>query len=200
MKTRIYLVRHGESEYNVIDIVSGQVNPGLTELGQEQAKKARHKFKHVNFDHVYTSDLTRAVHTAELLTEKPVHSDNRLPELRERNYGALDGGSGKHLAKSNEIKQRLSDEEAWHHKNVPDMESDHELAERYMAILEKLAKAHPGETLLIVSHGTAIRTLLRRLLNLSPHTYGSGTFPNIAHAIVDYEDGKFMAVEYPPHS
>ena len=197
MKTRIYLVRHGESEHNIADIVSGHVNPELTERGRQQAKQARSKFSDVEFDAVYTSDLTRAIHTAELLVQQLVHKDNQLLELRERNYGSLDGGPSKHLIKGNELKKLLAEDEAWHHKHVPDMESDHELVVRYVAALEKLAKANPGKTILIVAHGTAIRTTLRKLLGSAPDKFPSGSFKNTDHAIVDYEHGIFKVIETP---
>jgi broad specificity phosphatase PhoE len=153
----------------------------------------------VDFSAVYTSDLTRAVHTAELLNQQPVHKDNQLFELRERSYGSLDGKPSKHLIKGSELKKLLSEDESWHYKYVPDMESDHELIVRYMAVLEKLAKANPGKTILIVAHGTAIRITLRKILGLRSDKFPSGSFKNTDHAIVDYEDGVFTVVEAPDH-
>lgn len=197
MKTIIYLVRHGESEHNVNDIISGQVNPQLTARGREQAKNKRHNFKDVQFDAVYTSDLDRAVHTAELLVDDKVHPDNKLAALRELSYGSFEGKHAIRLAPGSAKKVLLSDDKKWHYKHVPDMESDHEVVERYVSALRELAEKHKGQTILIVTHGTAIRNTMRKLLDLSYAHFPSGSFKNTDHAILEYEDGVFTVVETP---
>ena len=69
-KTVIYLVRHGQTVHNRDYIVSGQVNPPLTRPGVEQARAVAEKLSDIHFDHIYASDLERAIRTAEIITGK----------------------------------------------------------------------------------------------------------------------------------
>ena len=63
----LYLVRHGQSEHNRDDIISGQVDPSLTNQGIQDATKTKLKLSNVHFSDVYSSDLIRAYKTASII-------------------------------------------------------------------------------------------------------------------------------------
>ena len=63
----LYLVRHGETEWNVKKINQGQSESALTEVGIEQAKETGEKLKHIKFDAIFSSDLSRTQRTAEII-------------------------------------------------------------------------------------------------------------------------------------
>ena len=91
----LWLTRHGETEYNTNGVVQGIVNSNLTERGAADAQALGRGFaaKHITFDAAYASDLQRAVDTAEIALraadiDLPV---NKLPGLREQNFGMFDG-------------------------------------------------------------------------------------------------------------
>lgn len=84
----IYVVRHGESEWNSIGRIAGRIDISLSKKGIEQAKKTAKKLKSVDFDVVISSPLKRTLKTAELLTSKPIKIDDRIIE---RDNGILEG-------------------------------------------------------------------------------------------------------------
>ncbi|WP_309104980.1 histidine phosphatase family protein [Microbacterium sp.] len=92
-ETTIYVVRHGETWFNVQSIVSGWSDSFLTEKGEEQANAAGKALADVSFDAVLSSDLGRALDTAETIVdvnEEPVEITG-VHELREQHYGGYDG-------------------------------------------------------------------------------------------------------------
>lgn len=193
-QTTIYLVRHGQSELNVQGIISGHVDPNLTEQGKEQVHQTRRVLKNVHFDTAYSSDLKRAVHTAEILYGKPIANANRVHELRERNFGALDGKPEHFLKEGNEKKLDMTHEEGWVFKHVPDMESDHELSTRFLLALEKVAKNNQGKTILVVAHGGAIRTTIMVLNDYTYKELPAGSFKNAGYVELTYDASKGFKV------
>jgi broad specificity phosphatase PhoE len=192
----LYIVRHGQSVHNRDDLLSGQGNPDLTDQGKTQAKALAVKLSHINFDEIYTSDLQRAIKTAELISGRTVPKEHQLTQLRERSFGQLEGKSAKHWRDMHtaEHYQKLSDDERWTHKHRPDIESDHEISERYAQAVQDLAKHHPGETLLIVAHGGALRALLIKLGYGTLSDLPPGSMQNTSYAKLIY-DGHGLKVE-----
>jgi broad specificity phosphatase PhoE len=84
---KVYVIRHGESENNLKGLWTGWQDVPLTEKGQEDAQKAGDFLKQVSFDKIYTSDLVRAMKTAEIAV--PGCSYEASPLLREINVGTL---------------------------------------------------------------------------------------------------------------
>lgn len=87
----IYIVRHGETEWNVIRRLQGYYDSPLTQKGIEQIKQTSINLKHIKFDAIFSSDLLRARRTSEM-----VRMDRQLKiatrkVLRERAYGRFDG-------------------------------------------------------------------------------------------------------------
>ena len=161
---RIFIVRHGESEHNVLGYASGHVNPPLTEHGKCQAVETRERLAEVKFDIAYSSDLERAYETAEIIYGAPVPKANRWPILRERNYGRFDGGPHEKFTTFTKGKtpqyQELSHEQLWYLKHAEDIESDYELASRFIRGIKAIARDNLGKTVLVVAHGGSLRTLL----------------------------------------
>ena len=84
MATRIYLTRHGQTEWNLQKRMQGHKNSDLTALGKEQAKALGLRMKDVELNAIYTSSLPRAMQTAELIRGKngiPVIPDDNLREI-----------------------------------------------------------------------------------------------------------------------
>ncbi len=174
--TTIYLVRHGEAEHNRDGIISGQVDSVLTPKGRQQAQRTKQALSQVHFDEVYSSSLRRAVKTVEIITSRPLPAARQLVGLRERNFGAIDGKSEKHLDDMHQKRLAMPEAEGWHYKHVPDMESDHEIEERFARELLRIAKLHSGKTILIGSHGGLIRALVTKLQNKSYRDFPRKSF------------------------
>lgn len=188
----IYLVRHGQSVYNQDDILSGQGDPALTGEGKRQAKTLATKLSHIKFDEIYTSDLQRAINTAELISGQTVPKAHQLTRLRERDFGKLEGQSAQHWRELHQTEhyQKLPDDQRWTHKHSPDIESEHEVSKRYLEAVEDIAKQHPGETLLIVAHGGGLRALLIRLGYATLRELPPGAMQNTSYAKFVYDGHK----------
>jgi broad specificity phosphatase PhoE len=174
----IYLLRHGESEWNVAGRTQGQATaPGLTELGRQHAQQAvatlQTALGGAPITRVISSDLTRALETAQIVAAAfggGVTADSRL---RERSLGSLEG---------------LAQEEA--HTAVADLdwsdpdlqiaggESTRELYERMAAAMAELASE---ETVVAVSHGDAIRAAIA---THTGHRPGDGFWVDVPNGAV----------------
>ena len=98
-RREIYLVRHGETDWNNDGRFQGHVNIPLNEKGKIQAQEAYEKLKAINFDLIYSSDLERAAETARIINayrEIPIRYDQRL---RERDAGKYSGLTLSEIAK-----------------------------------------------------------------------------------------------------
>jgi 2,3-bisphosphoglycerate-dependent phosphoglycerate mutase len=174
--TTILLARHGETDWNREGRFQGWADPPLNEAGRAQASALAERLRETPFDAVYSSDLRRAHETAVVVAEPhgiPVVSD---PGLRE-----IDVGSWSGLTRA-EIEERFPG--ADHH----DGESRaHHLA-RVLATAERIARAHVGERILIVSHGGSLRALRR-------HCVGEPVHPieNCGVYELHFRDERFVA-------
>jgi len=160
----IYLVRHGETEWNKKGIIMGQSDSPLTETGIEQVKATAQELKHIDFAAIFSSDLHRAKRTAEIIMLERQIAVQTSKALRERTYGHYEGMASEEYRKIfqdtfNKLK-RLTEEEQKKFKFDHDIESDEEVIGRLITKLREIAVAYPGKNVLVVSHGSCIRTFL----------------------------------------
>lgn len=163
----LYLVRHGETEWNVKNIIQGQSNSILTEKGIEQAKKTGDELKDINFDAIFSSDSTRAHNTAEIikLDRELIIETSHL--LRERNFGKFEGKHGSEFMEvfKEKLKEKetLSGEEGWNFTVSAEIETDEMIVSRFITKLREISIAYPNKTVLVVSHGGPIRMFLAKI-------------------------------------
>jgi broad specificity phosphatase PhoE len=155
--TTILLARHGETDWNREGRFQGWADPPLNATGREQARALARQLAGVPFDAVYSSDLRRAHETALIVAEP-----HRVPVVADAELREIDVGSWSGLTRP-EIQARFPGAE--HH----DGESRDEHLARVLAAVERIACAHPGERILIVSHGGSLRTLRRHALGEPVH-------------------------------
>ena len=84
----IYVLRHGQTDYNVQGKFQGQVDVPINETGKKQAKQIAKELENITFDVIFSSPLQRAIQTAKIVTNSDVIIDNRLIE---RSFGKLEG-------------------------------------------------------------------------------------------------------------
>jgi 2,3-bisphosphoglycerate-dependent phosphoglycerate mutase len=176
--TTILLARHGETDWNREGRLQGWDDRPLNELGRQQARELAGRLADVPFDAVYASDLSRARETAEIVAEPhgvPVLIE---PGLREMDYGSWSG-----LTRA-EIEQRFPGDDRH------DGETRAQHLERVLAAAERIAARHPGERILIVSHGGSLRALRR-------HCVGDPVHPieNCGVYELRFRDGAFTAID-----
>ncbi|MFC4076987.1 histidine phosphatase family protein [Salinithrix halophila] len=159
METHIYLIRHGETAWNKEKRVQGHKDMPLSSAGEEQARRLGQRFSKQEISAVYSSDLTRAVQTAEYVAGDRTLIVGRMVEFRERYMGDWEG------LLIAEVKKRHPGEweEVWHRGGKYGVESTEEVKDRMIAKLQRLIVRHPGERIVVVSHGGAINGVLEEV-------------------------------------
>lgn len=159
--TSLWLVRHGQTDWNLTGRWQGQTPdaPGLNGTGRAQAFAVRDELKDVHFSAIYSSDLLRSRQTSELLAETLGMTVTLEPRLREMNLGAWEGMLAEEIREKypNELEERAKNP---FYTRAPDGESPRQVAERVLAAMEEIAGRHPNGNILIVAHGLSLAVIL----------------------------------------
>lgn len=151
--TRLCLVRHGETHWNVERRLQGHLDIPLNPTGLQQARATAESLAGERFAALYSSDLLRARQTAEAVAAATALVPSFEPRFRERCYGGFEGLT------YDEARARYPQEYERFETRDPSFafpnggESLADFAERIRRMLDALADAHPGETVLVVTHG-----------------------------------------------
>lgn len=159
-----YIVRHGETEWNAQGLLQGHTDIPLNEKGYQQATLLKDSLSSISFAAAFSSDLSRARQTAEQIVKTSPLLVVESPALRERSAGKLDGI---HLAQLKELTRpffesahaRIKDtyfNTPWH----PELESSASVFKRVTQFLYSHVSTYHTQTVLVVSHGGVMRTLL----------------------------------------
>ena len=151
--TTLLLARHGETDWNRELRIQGSSDIELNELGRRQAQSLAQELTDVDLDAIYASDLRRARATAAAVAATHGLEVTLDPRLRERSFGSWEGLT-------------REDVNAMPPGSHHDGETDEEVRERMLAAVREIAAAHPGEEVLIVSHGGALNTLWHHALGV----------------------------------
>ena len=166
----IWLARHGQTQTNREGRFCGHAETSLTDLGREQAARLGERLRPIALQAVYTSDYSRAIETAGIAVAGRALTPHVDPDLRELHYGEwelqLDRDIRSKYPEQHELMRK--EDPAWH---PPGGETMGMVRARTVAALERIAAAHAGQHVLVVSHGTAIACMLAEVLAMAPtHT------------------------------
>lgn len=210
MKQCLYFLRHGQTWFNVFLRLQGWSNSQLTEEGIRVAKESGKRFAHIPFNVVYSSDISRAMETAQYFLEssgqeKAIHP---FPALREVGFGYFEGLDNRQISDLAKVKAidlgLLKAEDTLDEKMRIDMchlLDPYHLAEDYKSFqkrvidgVKEIVDTHPMvERFLLVSHSSAIETVLTGLdKNFQPTAH----VENGAICILSHENGKFQVEGY----
>lgn len=161
----IYLVRHGKTDWNDQKLVQGHTDIPLNLEGQASARELATKFRGIKFDKVYSSDLSRARETAEIISLEHQLAVETTKALRERNFGNLEGQSHSVFPELNQLLNSLDDKTRYSYKSDSnmEMENDEEVMSRFITFLREIAIANPGKTVLVATHGGPMWIFLVKL-------------------------------------
>lgn len=167
---KLVLVRHGQSLWNLEDRFTGWVDVPLTDLGREEARRAGTRLGDIRFEVAYTSALSRAQETLEIILQvvgqrPPVIRDQAL---NERHYGDLQGLNKKKTAE----KYGAAQVKIWRRSYdvaPPNGEALKNTAERTLPFFERaiLGDLALGKNVLVVAHGNSNRSIVMKLDRLS---------------------------------
>jgi broad specificity phosphatase PhoE len=156
---RLYIARHGETDWNLSHRLQGWTDRPLDDLGKRQATELAESLKGVRLDAIYSSTLSRSRDTAQAVAGSSMKVKS-LPGLRERNYGKFQGGSDT----DPEYMRRV---DAWDDA-MDGGETLNQLLARSRESLAQIRREHPSGNVLIVSHRITNQMLLRALFDLTP--------------------------------
>jgi broad specificity phosphatase PhoE len=145
--TTILLARHGETDWNRDGIWQGWADPPLNETGRAQARELAEQLRGTPFDAVYSSDLSRARETAEI-----VAAPHGVPVVTDTGLREIDIGPWSGLTRA-EIEARYPDGQR------PGGETREQHAARVLEAVERIARANLGRRILLVTHGGTMRAL-----------------------------------------
>ena len=190
----VYLIRHGETDWNKSKKLQGRSDIPLNEFGRHLAEETRPAFDQVDFAAVYTSPLKRAKETAQLVIgdrDIPIIEDQRLIEMGFGDYEGL-------KCKGEDIE--IPDEEFLSFFNAPEEydppekgESFEEVSARLKDFLTELFTNEElqDKTVLVSTHGAALCGILRVIKGLPISEYwGKGVHKNCGVTILEYKDKK----------
>jgi broad specificity phosphatase PhoE len=163
--TRLHLVRHGQTDWNLEGRWQGQADVALNDRGREQARQSAHRLAAIPLDAIYSSDLLRASETAReiaRLNPAPLVLEPRLREIHQGEWQGL-------LVE--EIQARFAD--AYHRRRLnpltvaaPGGETTQQVRERALAAVRDLAAKYPRGNVAVVSHGFTLAVLLTHFFQI----------------------------------
>lgn len=177
--TRICIIRHGETAWNVEKRIQGHTDIPLNATGRAQALAMAFNAAHHRFNAIYSSDLARALETARVLAQREDQEVTCLPQLRERHFGLFQGLTAAQGA------ERYP--EAYTHYQTRDLDYDFETGESLRRFTERVSEAidwlvrhHGGQTIAAVSHSGVLDVIYRRATGRPLHTPRDFAIPNCA--------------------
>lgn len=185
--TRIYIVRHGESEWNIIRKIQGFKNAPLTERGLAQGDKIAQRLRDVKLDAIYASDLDRARITAEKIAAANGADLTITESLREMSFGIWEG------MLFSEVQETYPEGFGYWQKSpelleIEEGENLYSLEKRMAGFIDEILERHQGGDVLIVSHGTALKTMILYLLGMPLTNYKNMAMDNVSLSIVEKRD------------
>lgn len=169
---RLLFVRHGETEWNATLRYQGQANIPLNERGRAQARAAADRLARYGVSALYTSDLSRAAETANQIGRQLNLAPIAMPELREIDVGQWEGYTPEELYRRFPEHMREYDRDPARTVRIGG-ESYAQLQQRALIALNKIREAQQAnETIVAVSHGGTIRSLLCDVIGLDLAHFG----------------------------
>ncbi len=198
--TKIIIVRHGESERNLVKIYDSSPTSSyhLTKNGIEQAEAAIKLLKNEKIDFIYSSPSLRAIETAEVIANKLDLKVQKANELNEINSGEWEGKEAEEVLalESRQAYKLLSIEEQYLATRGKFGESWEDLEDRIYNFVKQLVRENSGKTIVLVTHQAVIIYLLRALKSLSTkeaaNLFHFETFKEYARPINTYVDSRTL--------
>lgn len=189
---QVYLVRHGETQWNAERRIQGQSDSPLTAKGEQQAMQVGERARSLGITHIISSDLGRTKRTAEIIAQAcgcDITFDSRLREL---DMGVLE---------KRQIDSLTEEEEGWRRQlvngtqdgRIPGGESMQELSDRVHAALASCLELPQGSRPLLVSHGIALGCLVSTILGLPAWAERRLRLRNCSISRIDYQESQWLA-------
>ncbi len=193
----LYIIRHGETDFNRRGIVQGRgVNSDLNDQGISQAKSFYKAYHHIEFDKVITSTLKRTHQTVKAFIDKGIPWE-QYPGLDELDWGVNEGREATKEMKDEFYQLTKNWMDGHLHLKFEGGESPIEVNIRQKEVLEKIiANNKDLQKVLICMHGRALRLLLCELLNIPLNNMDNFPHSNVSLYRLKYTDGIFEMLDF----
>lgn len=182
--TRLLLVRHGLTEYNNTRRFGGHSDVDLNDEGRRQAEKVRVRLADEKIDVVYSSDLKRAVSTADIISNGRELETIACPELREMNYGEVEGLTFEEIGRRYPgLREMIIDFNL--QMEFPGGESLNGFIERTITFMDRIDMQERNRNVLIVSHNGSLKVLVCHLLGLDQCHWPKFRIDNASLSVID---------------
>ena len=164
MTNTIYIVRHGQTEWNLLGKTQGHGNSDLTPKGIEQAELLADSTTKYPIDYIYSSDLGRAYQTAEIIGNKLNIEVEKTEALREMNFGTWEGRIIKDIIEEDPELYKMWRNEP-HLAKIPQGETLSQIKERTDAFIKEINEKYDGKHIVLVTHSLCARIMLLSFLD-----------------------------------
>lgn len=193
--TRLLMVRHGVTEYNDTRRFCGFSDIELSSEGLQQVEKLRDRLENEKIDAVYSSDLSRAMVTAEVISTGRDVEAIACPELREVNYGDAEGLTFQEIGQRYPEVSRFIATFDLEELAFPGGESFSQFIERTNTFLNRLEDHQPSESVLVVSSSGPLRVLVCSLFGVDQTHWRQFRLDNASLSIIDtYPQGAIISL------
>ncbi len=184
MKTRFYLIRHGETDWNKQGIYQGWTDIELSQEGKRQAELLGKRFQNLPLNAIYVSPLKRAIATAEPVAKAKGISVQLDSHFKEINFGEWEGSSVPQLTeKYGEPFTNFFNDPFSH--EFPGEGSFDKVRQRSVEGFELLLEKHKGQSVGIISHGGLLRVLIMTIMGMDNSFYRKTWLTNTSITIID---------------
>lgn len=192
---KLYVARHGETDWNLQGKTQGIKDSQLTEFGLQQAELLANRLIDENIDIIYSSSLYRAESTATIISNilnVPYFCNEDLNEI---NFGSWEGLTNEEISKlyPNELKQWRNEP---HRAIIPEGEKLIIAQKRIVRLIESLLKDSTNAKVLLISHSTVIKLLLLHILGIELSNYYRLKQDNGCLNIIDFRDYGPVLLKY----
>lgn len=190
---KIYMTRHGETEWNIEGRLQGQLNSDLTELGIKQAQWLGKRLENVDFDVICSSPSGRTVQTTnQIKGERPIPVEY-YDDLKEIYLGPWEGE--KHQVIEKEYPEAF--QHFWHEPHLFEAEGQEDfkaIIERGKKVLHEIIDKHEGETVLIVSHAILLKGILAYVKGYTVKEFWDGAFMKATNLSILEVENKIISI------
>lgn len=190
-QTELIAVRHGETVWNAENRMQGHADISLSNRGLRQAHALATALACERLHAVYSSDLQRAYRTAQVINEHHRHPINADARLREIHLGTFEG-----LTRDEAMTRYGDDYEKFFFSDgtfaMPTGETRRQLQQRVDDFLGEMVRRHPGERILVVTHGGVLISVLRHALAIPAEVSFRAKLYNAAINRFYFENGKWF--------
>lgn len=193
--TELILIRHGETEWNAEGRIQGHTDIPLNATGLAQARAVGERFRVEHVDAIVSSDLQRAMQTAQPIAQSRSLVTGPEPALRERHLGVLQGLTG------DEARERAA--QAWRTfksrtpaQPLPEGESLADFAARAVAALKAIALRYTGQRIAVVTHGGVLDAAYREAAGMPLDAPRDFPVFNASVNTLSVTDGRFRVVRW----